>query len=306
MRKTIFIFLFFVSFKSIAQISAPNGIFSGCKPANFTLIGPDGFSRYEWSNGAKTKQIEYYMLGSSDDLLDSATVGLTCYDANNLAYLQQPVVLRTFKQPSLISSFNGRYNYTFNDSIKCDLVLTHGNDLLQYVFTFIQTDGRGRGINTVSKYISNTRWCKLSNVAPMLKSGKFYYVTVHAKINNVNYCKGNYSIIGIGITPNGHGDTDGNGNNNNSNNDLTISSNLIEISTFPNPTYKDCKIVVDSDDKSPMEISIYNIAGQLVYRQNFESFPIFEDVTSIVDYAGSYKVVAIQNGNIKISSIERL
>ena len=306
MRKVIFTLLFFISIESIAQISAPNGIFTGCKPANFTLTGPDGFSRYEWSNGAKTKQIEYYMIGSDDALLDSATVGLTCYDANNVAYEQQPVVLRTIKEPSLISSFNGRYNFTFNDSIKCDLVLTYGNELPQYVFTFIQTDARGRGANTVAKYISDTRWCKLINVAPMLKAGKFYYVSVHAKVNNISYCKGNYSIIGIGITPNGHGDSNGNGNDNNQNNDLSISDNPIEIRSFPNPSYKDCKIVVDSDAKSPMEISIYNISGQLVFRQGYESFPFVEDVTTFVNYTGSYKVVATQNGKVKISSIERL
>jgi hypothetical protein len=181
------------------------------------------------------------MDGASGSILDTATVGLTCYDANNVAYVQQPVVVRSIREPKLLSCYNDKYNYTLNDSIKSELVLTYGNDVPQYVFTFIQTDGKGRGSNPIAKYISNTRWFKLSNFAPLLKTGKFYYVTVHARINNVNYCKGNFSIIGIGINMNGnghggHGDNDGNGDSDDHNNDLVGSTNPIEITlTAANP-----------------------------------------------------------------------
>lgn len=313
MKKLLAIFLLLGSVTSQAQITAPNGILTGCKPASFTLMGPSGYSRYEWSNGATTPTIEYIMDGAVGAILDTATVGLTCYDANNIAYIQQPVVVRSIKEPELLDCFNGKYNYTLNDSIKSDLVLTYGNDVPQYVFTFIQTDAKGRGSNPISRYVSNTRWCKLSNLAPTLKTGKFYYVTVHARINNVNYCKGNYSIIGIGINRHndggghgGHGDSDGNGDSDDHNNDLIGSSNPIEISTYPNPSTKDCRIVVDSDDKSPMEISIYNISGQLVYRQEFESFPVSEEVSNYLNNVGTFKMVIRQNGKIKTSTIERL
>jgi hypothetical protein len=311
MKKLLTLLLLIGSVSSYAQITAPNGIFTGCKPASFTLIGPAGYNRYEWSNGATTQQIEYIMDGASGAILDTATVGLTCYDANNVAYVQQPVVVRSIREPELMQCFNGKYNYSLNDSIKSDLVLTYGNDVPQYVFTFIQTDARGHGSNSIAKYVSNTRWCKLSNVAPMLKTGKFYYVTVHARINNVNYCKGNYGIIGIGINMNGnghggHGDHDGNGDSDDHGNDMVTSSNPIEISTYPNPSYKDCRIVIDSDDKSPMDISIYNISGQLIYRQQFESLPINEEVSNYLNNPGTYKMVITQNGKVKTSSIERL
>ena len=307
--KKLFIFLLLISSaSSFAQITAPNGIFTGCKPASFTLIGPAGYDRYEWSNGATTSQIEYIMDGTQGAILDTATVGLTCYDANNVAYIQQPVVVRSIREPELLDCYNGKYNLSLNDSIKSDLVLTYGNDVPQYVFTFIQTDAKGRGSNPISRFVSNSRWCKLSNVAPMLKTGKFYYVTVHARIKNVNYCKGNYSIIGIGINmnDNGHGDSDGNGDSDEDNDDKITFSNPIEVSTYPNPTYKDCRLVVDSDDKSPMDISIFNITGQLIYNQQFESLPVNEEISNYLNNAGSYKVVITQNGKIKTSSIERL
>lgn len=312
MKKLLTLLFLIGCVNSYAQITAPNGILTGCKPASFTLIGPAGYSRYVWSNGATTRQIEYIMDGQVGAILDTATVGLTCYDANNVAYVQQPVVVRSIKEPELLTAFNGKYNYCLNDSIKSTLVLPYMNELPEYVFTFIQTDAKGRGSNPIAKYVSSTRWCKLSNVAPMLKVGKFYYVTVHARINGVNYCKGNFGVIGIGITNlnnnghNGHGDSDGNGDSDDHNNDLVVSSNPIEVSTYPNPSYKDCRIVVDSDDKSPMEISIYNISGQLIYRQGFESFPVNEEVSTFLNNPGTYKMVITQNGKIKTSSIERL
>ena len=297
MNKLFTIFLAICSISGYAQITTPNGGLSGCKPASFTLTGPSGYARYEWSNGATGQQIEYIIDGSTGAILDTATVGLTCYDDNNVAYNQQPVVLRSIRQPNLISIYNDKYDYTLNDSIKSELVLTYNNEVPQYVFTFMQTDSRGRGASPIARFVSSTRWCKLSNVAPMLKTGKFYYVTVHARINNVNYCKGAYSIIGIGIHNkiNDPGENIGNGTN-----------NTIEVSTYPNPSYKACKIVVDSDDKSPMEISIYNIAGQLIYRQEFESFPVNEEVSAYLNNAGVYKMVVSQNGKTKINTIERL
>jgi hypothetical protein len=178
------------------------------------------------------------------------------------------------------------------------LVLTYGNDVPQYVFTFIQTDAKGRGSNAISRFVSNSRWCKLSNVAPMLKTGKFYYVTVHARIKNINYCKGNYSIIGIGINmnDNGHGDSDGNGDSDEDDDDKVALPSPIEVSTYPNPSYKDCRLVVD----------IYSISGQLIYRQQFESLPVNEEVSNYLNNAGTYKVVITQNGKVKTSSIERL
>lgn len=303
MKKLLITLLLLYSSTINAQITSQNGFFSGCQPSSFTLVGPSGYDRYEWSNGSTSQQIEYYMINQDGAYLDTAIVGLTCYDANNVAYIQQPVVLRSIREPQILDVFNGKYNYSLNDSIKSTLVLPYLNGQPIYVFNFIQTDARGRGSNAVSRYISNTRWCKLSNVAPQLKPGKFYYVTVHARIDGVNYCKGNFGIIGIGINLNKNNDPV-DANNNLS--ELTSVSNTIEVSTFPNPSYKECRIVVDSDDKSPMVISIYNIAGQLIYQQQFVNFPVNEEVSNYLDNAGSYKVVITQNGKVKTSSIERL
>lgn len=301
MKKLIIILLLFKSAVTLAQITSPNGFFSGCQPASFTLVGPAGYSRYEWSNGAKTRQIEYHMITNEGSYLDTSTIGLTCFDANNVAFVQQPIVLQAIREPEILEVFNGKYNYSLKDSIKSTLVLPYSNDEPLYVFNFIQTDVKGKGANAISRYVSTTRWCKLSNVAPQLKTGKFYYVTVHARINGVNYCKGNFGIIGIGINLNKTNEpADAN------NNPSELSTGTIEVTTYPNPSYKDCRIVVDSDDKSPMDISIYNIAGQLIYRQQFVSFPVTEEVSNYLNYPGAYKMVISQNGQIKVSTIERL
>ena len=301
MKKLLIILLLFKSVTINAQITSSNGFFTGCQPSSFTLSGPSGYSRYEWSNGATTRQIEYYMVNKEGAYLDTTTIGLTCYDANNVAYVQQPVVLQAIKEPELLSVFNGKYNYSLNDSIKSTLVLPYLNEQPEYVFCFIQTDAKGKGAGAISRFVSSTRWCKLSNVAPQLKIGKFYYVTVHARINGVNYCKGNFGIIGIGINLNKTNDpVDAN------NNPSELSTGIIEVSTYPNPSYEDCRIVVDSDDKSPMDISIYNIAGQLIYHQQFVSFPVTEEVSNYLNYPGAYKMVISQNGKIKVSTIERL
>jgi len=291
MKKLLLLLFALLTFNAFSQITSPYGTFIGCKPTSITLQAPFGYHHYLWSTGETTKNIEYVLLGSGSAIPDTATVGLTCYDQNNNPYPQTPVVVRSVREPQLLSNFNKKYNYAFTDSIKCELVVTY-QYAPQYVFTFIQTDTRKYGQVKISRYVSSNRWCPLDKVYPTLEKGKYYHVTVHARINNINYCKGNYGEIGIKrdsvcITP-------------------IDNYNPIDVEIYPNPTKDNCRVVIDSDDKSPMNVKIYDITGKIVYDYDYDGFPINEDVGYYLENPGVYKVIMTQDGNIKTTSIEKL
>ena len=196
MKKLLLLFFAFITLNAFSQITSPYGTFVGCRPTSITLQAPFGYHHYLWSTGETTKNIEYVLVGTGTATLDTATVSLICYDQNNNAYPQGSVVVRSIREPQLLSNFNKKYNYSMTDSIKCELVLSYITDP-QYVFTFIQTDTRKFGQVKISRYVSSNRWCPLDKVSPALEKGKYYHVTVHARVNNTNYCKGNYGEIGI-------------------------------------------------------------------------------------------------------------
>ncbi len=292
MKKLLLFFFALLTFNAFSQITSPYNTFVGCRPTSITLQAPYGYHHYLWSTGETTKNIEYVLVGTGTQALDTATVSLICYDQNNNPYPQGSVVVRSIREPQLLSNFNKKYNYSMTDSIKCDLVLTYLNLAPQYVFTFIQTDTRIYGQVKISKYVSDNRWCPLDKVYPALEKGKYYHVTVHARVNNINYCKGNYGEIGI-------------------RKDSVLPTSLIEydpidVEVYPNPTKDNCRVIIDSDDKSPMNVKIYDITGKIVYDYDYKGFPINEDVGYYLDTPGVYKVVMIQGDKIKTSSIEKL
>jgi hypothetical protein len=226
--KKLFILMSFLlmTFMASAQITSPNGTFIGCRPTSITLQAPSGYASYLWSNGETTKDIEYVLLGTGIQTLDTATVGVTCFDLSGNSFPENPVVVRSIREPELLPNFNKVYNYAITDSIKCDLVLSYIYPT-QYVFTFTQTDCNPVKI---SKYVSSNRWCDLSKAFPDLEPGKYYHVTVNARVNNINYCKGNYGEIGITST-----------------NSITsiqeLNYNPIDIEVFPNPSTENFQII---------------------------------------------------------------
>ena len=185
MKKLLLLFFAFITLNAFSQITSPYNTFVGCRPTSITLQAPYGYHHYLWSTGETTKDIEYVLVGTGTATLDTATVSLICYDQNNNDYPQGSVVVRSIREPQLLSNFNKKYNYSMTDSIKSDLVLTYLNYAPQYVFTFIQTDTRKYGLVKISKYVSDNRWCPLDKVYPALEKGKYYHVTVHARVNNI-------------------------------------------------------------------------------------------------------------------------
>jgi outer membrane lipoprotein-sorting protein len=291
MKKLLLSLLTLITFSAFSQITSPYNTFVGCKPTSITLKAPSGYQSYLWSTGETTSQIEYVLLGSGSAIPDTATVGLTCYDQAGNAYPQTPVTVRSIREPQLLSNFNKKYNYLMTDSIKCELVVTY-QYASQYVFTFTQTDTRKSGQVKISKYVSNNRWCPLNQVFPSLEQGKYYHITVHARVNNINYCKGNYGEIGLKRntiirTP-------------------ITNYDPIDFELYPNPANESSRLVVDSDNKTPMNIKIYNTFGQVVYDYDFNSFPINEQIGSYLSNGGTYKVVMMQGNNVKTTTLEKL
>ena len=284
-----------VTFNAFSQITSPYNTFVGCRPTSITLQAPLGYSKYLWSTGETSFEIDYVLLGSGGPILDTATVSVICYDQAGNAYPQPPVVVRSVREPQLLSNFNKKYNYSVTDSIKCELVLTYAYPT-QYVFTFIQTDTRKFGKVKISKYVSNNRWCPLNKVFPNLQEGKYYHVTVHARINNINYCKGNYGEIGLSRPLPKSSNTS----------KISYNSNPIDFELYPNPTSTSSRLIVDSDNKIPMNIKIYNVTGQIVYDYNFNSFPINEQIGDSLLNKGTYKIVMIQGNSIKTTTLEKL
>ena len=291
MKKLLLSLLTLITFSAFSQITSPYNTFVGCKPTSITLKAPSGYQSYLWSTGETTSQIEYVLLGSGSAIPDTATIGLTCYDQACNAYPQTPVMVRSIREPQLLSNFNKKYNYLMTDSIKCELVLTY-QYAPQYVFTFIQTDTRKNGQTKISRYVSDNRWCPLDKVTPALEQGKYYHITVHARVNKINYCKGNYGEIGI-------------------KKDTIIRTPItnydpIDFELYPNPANESSRLVVDSDNKTPMNIKIYNTFGQVVYDYDFNSFPINEQIGSYLSNGGTYKVVMMQGNNVKTTTLEKL
>lgn len=293
MKKTILSLLFILTtLTTFSQITTPFGLFTGCRPTSIRLNAPSGYTSYLWSTGATTSDIDYTLVGSGGQILDTATIGLTCFDANGNAFPQTPVVVRSVREPKLLTNFNKIYNYNINDSIKSELVLTYLT-APEYVFTFTQTDSKVNGLEIISTYVSNNRWCYLNQVNPPLTPGKFYHITIHARIDGNDYCTGNYAEIGIakdsGVVAS-----------------LTsIGYNPLDVEIWPNPSKTNFQIAIDSDIKKPVNINIYDIQGKLVYTQYIKSLPYYDNINQYIN-SGIYKVIINQGDNIKTITLEKL
>jgi hypothetical protein len=293
MKKIILsLLLVLTTLTTFSQITTPFGLFTGCRPTSIQLDAPPGYASYLWSTGETTQSIDYVLTGTDTAILDTATVELICFDASGNAFPQTPVVVRSIREPKLLTNFNKIYNYNINDSIKSELVLSYLT-LPEYVFTFTQTDSKVNGLEVISTYISNNRWCYLNQVNPPLIPGKFYHITIHARVNGNDYCTGNYAEIGIakdsGVVAS-----------------LTaIGYNPLDVEIWPNPSKTSFQIVVDSDIKKPVNINIYDVRGRLIYTQYVESLPYYDNINQYIN-SGLYKVVVSQGTNIKSYNIEKL
>ena len=285
----VFTLLTLVTF---GQIVTPYGLFTGCRPTSIKLTSATNYSSYLWSTGDTTRSIEVVLTGAPGAILDTLTVGLTGFDYLQNAFVETPVVVRSVREPKLLDNFNQIYNYDINDSIKSEIVLTYLS-APEYVFTFTQTDSKVNGLEVISTYVSNNRWCYLNQVNPPLVPGKFYHITIHARIDGNDYCTGDYAEIGIakdsGVVASLN----------------AIGYNPLDVNIWPNPSKTNFQIVVDSDVRKPVSIDIYDMQGKLVYTQYVESLPYYDSINQYIN-SGLYKVVVSQGTNIKSYNIEKL
>lgn len=293
MKKIILsLLLVLTTLTTFSQITTPFGLFTGCRPTSITLTSATNYSSYLWSTGDTTRTIEVVLTGAPGAILDTLTVGLTGFDYLQNAFVETPVVVRSIREPKLLDNFNQIYNYDINDSIKSEIVLTYLS-APEYIFTFTQTDSKVNGLEVISTYVSNNRWCYLNQVTPPLVPGKFYHITIHARIDGNDYCTGDYAEIGIakdsGVVAS-----------------LTaIGYNPLDVEIWPNPSKTNFQIVVDSDIRKPVSIDIYDVQGKLVYTQYVESLPYYDSINQYIN-SGLYKVVVSQGTNIKSYNIEKL
>lgn len=226
-----------------------------CKPG-FVQLGADpGFSAYNWSTGATSQNISVLMDGLQQGaVLDTLTVYLTVsLNGGQCSFSSAGTLLRSVRQPELISTFCPNLNLTLADSIKSGLVLAYLSTP-QYEFEFEETTAPG----TTFTHTSSTRWCKLADVTPALQPNKFYLVRVRAIVDGIPYCYGDPCIIGVTAAPQAS-----NGSRMN---------NGVEASVYPNPSASSFFMVAQGfAADQQVAIRVTDMAGRLVDTFNYNA-----------------------------------
>ncbi len=260
-----------------------------CQPGFVDLEGAAGFSSYSWSNGATTQNVSVLMDGTgTSPILDTLTMSLTVSINNGQCSFTNPgVVLRSVRQPELITTFCGNLSLTPSDSIKAGLVLTYLS-APQYEFEFEETTNPG---NTFT-YISNNRWCNLANVSPAVQVNKFYIVRVRAVIGGTPYCYGDPCIIGIvAPTPSNKTAFD------------VMNGNGFTSAVFPNPSSESFNLVLRGfNEDQTIDVRVTDVTGRVVstftYDTHAGSYQFGKELTN-----GIYMVNAQQGDQQTVSRI---
>lgn len=236
-----------------------------CKPAAFQLTADPGFANYEWTwydgtptGGNSTTQNATILLDGSGGgpILDTSTVYLTVQLGGGCKFTSS-TVLRSIRQIELRAPFCGVFNYSLADSVQAELVLTYLN-APQYEFEFEETFQPG----TTWTYLSNNRWCNLSDVTPALQVSKFYNVRVRPVINGTPFCFGNICQIGIATLRPNHS---------------TLSSasrmdgSAVDAQIYPNPSSTEFNLTLNSDlTNTPAIVTVTDLSGRVIETFNFD------------------------------------
>lgn len=265
-------------------VITPLSAITVCQPGFVDLQADPGFTSYTWSTGQTTQNVSVLMDGSgAGPVLDTQTVTLTV-NLNNQCSFSNSVVIRSVRQPELLSNFCG-VTKTIGDSIRSGLVLTYLS-APQYEFEFVETTNQN---GPAVYHTSNDRWCRLSQVSPALQVNKFYLVRVRAIIDGIPYCWGDPCVVGIIASPRiGDGQS-------------AISS--IVSSIFPNPSASTFRMMLSGvNADQPVEVRVSDLSGRLV--NNF----LYDTNTGMVEFGselsnGMYLVSVQQGDQVQVSRI---
>ncbi|MFN5345592.1 MAG: T9SS type A sorting domain-containing protein [Bacteroidota bacterium] len=236
-----------------------------CKPASFQLSADPGFANYEWTwfdgsatgGVSNTSNATVLLDGSGGGpILDTSTVYLTVQLGGGCKFTSSTIV-RSIRQIELRAPFCGVFNYCLTDSVQAELVLTYLY-APQYEFEFEETLYPG----TTWTYLSNSRWCNLSNVTPALQVSKFYNVRVRPVINGTPYCYGNVCQIGIATLRPNHST-------------LSYAERLdgsaVDATIYPNPSSSEFNLTLNSDlANTPAVVTVTDLSGRIVETFNFD------------------------------------
>jgi hypothetical protein len=256
-----------------------------CKPGIVALHADTGYTSYQWSTGATTQAVNILMDGSQQGaVLDTLSVTLTVELNGQCSFTNTDgIVLRSVRQPKLRAQDCDRLDFTLNDSIRSELVLTFLNQVPEFEFEFEETSNP----NITWTYVSNNRWCPLNQVSPALQPMKFYNVRVRAIIDGIPYCYGNNCLISIVpatpmLTP--------------TSNRLASSNSTINARVFPNPSSSDFQLSLDglnTDQQATVQVA--DMSGRLV--DNFIVDPSAGSVRFGTNLTTGIYLVTIRQGD---------
>jgi hypothetical protein len=164
-----------------------------CKGDTVRLAATPGYDSYVWSNGDTLSTFAQKMNkgGTGTPSLDTLNVSYTASIANLCSTTSDEVVIRGIRKPHGVGAhYNGRMNISPSDSIPAGLVLEYLYPVT-YEMQFMDIENP----DNIIKYTTAPGSRKAP--ASMLESGKTYSVTTSPIINDVEYCPGMASIIGI-------------------------------------------------------------------------------------------------------------
>jgi len=177
----------------VPQINALTSVWV-CKGDTVRLQATAGYDTIIWNNGFVGSLFERQMNGVGTPgvpALDTANVSYTAIVTGVCSAESDGVVLRGIRKPNGVGSFyNGRMNLTSSDSIPAGLVLEYMTPVA-YEMRFEEI-GNANNIIKVTTAPGNR---KVS--ASILEQGKSYTVTTSPVINNITYCPGAASTIGL-------------------------------------------------------------------------------------------------------------
>lgn len=171
-----------------------------CKNDTVKLQVESGYDSYIWNNGSTNLIFERQMTGSNGgQVLDTVSVWYTAFKNGLCEVNSDTIVIRGIRRPQGVAAqFEGRTNLTVNDSIKAALVLTYIYPP-QYEMEFTKVNDPNYVVNWITP--TTTRSVPLNILDANSPSLELYNVRTRPIINNVTYCWGSTSTIGIVPTP---------------------------------------------------------------------------------------------------------